>query len=395
MSCVSKSITEHALRERLTRTIRLGTFERLLSFHRFVFSGDSASRLACVRALILALPPHFMTSLEDCADEVAQLLVGCKRLRYLELHWYDLLTLEDPRLPSIVASLTELRAFDASERPRPTGISPESEAAYINTFTTLQSTLDSLRLPWIYAEDVTFFHDLAISQPCLKELWFSIPKFLPLNTPFRSVSRLHLTLLREYPRIRDIYRAFPSARDIRIGWIPSINLFRLTEADTAARHLAEEDCRDGNVWRSLDLLSSSFQYLCIFALTCPVRRLVLRDLEFGLWFWSDQAVELLSRLRPRQLDVVVDCGTPMDFPVPIDPRMFVNDSGASPYRLAHLCARIWFHPEGGVPDTDNVIVSAFLSFFSVLLNSLSLTATFSPGHVSKGAIGVTSRALPS
>ncbi|KAH9891834.1 hypothetical protein C8Q73DRAFT_837395 [Cubamyces lactineus] len=357
MACVSKAIAEQAFKERLMRPIRLRTYEQLSSFHRFVFSGDSASRLACVRTLILALPLYKGPLSVTSRDQLARMLDGCRSLQYLEVQWYSRLIQEDPRLPGIVASLTELRGFYA-RRTECTSPTPELDSEPLTIYMALPSTLTLLCLPRIPAGDtaVTLLRNLATTQTRLTQLSFSTSRFAPLNASFRSVTSLHLTLAKEYPRVRDIYRAFPSARDVRIDWKSPIYLHSPSGADTAARRLAEEDCHDGNVWRSLDVLSASFEYLCIFALTCPVRRLVLRDLELGLWFWSDQAVELISRLRPRQLDVVVDCRTPMDFPVPIDPRIFVNDSGSSPYKLTHLFAKMWFQPGNRAPDTDNTIV---------------------------------------
>ncbi|KAH9891847.1 hypothetical protein C8Q73DRAFT_837407 [Cubamyces lactineus] len=357
MACVSKAISEEALRERLTRPILLNTYRQLSSLHRFVLSGDSASRRACVRNLTLALPIYVPKPPSNVwRDHLIQLLEGCRTLQYLDIQWYEQLILEDPRLPDVVASLTTLRCIDTRWIEGIETI-PELDAALVNMFTTLQSTLDSLHLPSIPAGDtaVAFLRDLATLQTRLRVLSFSITRFIPLDVPFRSVTCLDLTLGNEYPRVRDIYRAFPNARDIRIDWETHINLLRPTEADALARRLAEQDCRANDVWRSLDVLSAPFEFLCVFTLTCPVRRLVLPNHQDGLWHWSDHAVELLSRLRPKQLDVVVDCRPSMGFPVPLDPRTFVNDSGSYSYKLEHLCARMWFNHSQRVPDTDEII----------------------------------------
>ncbi|KAI0655387.1 hypothetical protein C8Q70DRAFT_936307 [Cubamyces menziesii] len=370
MACVSKSLAEEAFRERLARPIRLRTYEQLKSFYNFVFSGHSARLLASlyVRTLVLDMPCYAGSGPSTISrGELAQLVDVFKNLEHLEILECDWLLLEDPQLSVVVASFTTLRSLNIGWI-QVMRFPSEAHVAFVNMFATMRSTLDSLRLPldhtWIPTDQAgaTFLQGLATIQTRLRELSLSTSRLPSLDIPFASVARLDLKLAREYPRVRNIYRAFPNARDISIrgkSSIPMLSL-ELTEAEIEARRLVEEDCRHGDVWRSLDVLTTSFEYLSVFAITCPVRRLVSTDSRLGTWFWGDHGVELLSRLRPRQLDIAIDCHGPLEESrAPLYSRIFVNESasGSSAYKVAHLFARMWYRSSPGytMPDTRAVI----------------------------------------
>ncbi|KAH9903182.1 hypothetical protein C8Q73DRAFT_635205 [Cubamyces lactineus] len=358
MSYIAREFREDALRERLARHIHIKAYSQVSSLYRFISSSNSAGRLACVRALTFAFPLTLKLPPNVHKDELAGLLEGCKNLRYLEILHCDQLISENPRLSTIIPSLAKLHTFDAS---RTVILLTDPSIAFTRMITSLRSTLDKLRLPCIPLKDkgARFLQDLAATQTHLRRLSFAAYQFLPASVSFPSVVSLTITLGYECPRLRDLYRTFPNAREISVNWRSDFDVTKPPEDAIAARHLAEEDCGRGDAWRSLDMLSAPSAYLYVFALNCPTRRLVLRDLD--IWRRPNYAADLVSRLRPRQLDVIVECKPP--FAVRhVDPRLFIYDGGSS--ALAHLYAKMLFFPIATVPNTRDVI-NIFRSILSV------------------------------
>ncbi|TFK82201.1 hypothetical protein K466DRAFT_568571 [Polyporus arcularius HHB13444] len=354
---VSHILRKEAVKELLSRPVHLSGNIQIDSFCQLMLTGDP-SRFAYLHTVVINHTTHITP---DAVGMLAQVISRATQLRRLYLRWCDAaFTKHDTRFADAVSQLEHLRLLQVW------GGREVHELIRLMVLR-LRSALKTLDLP--HEDDnqlgVHFPNEVAEHQPRLEKLHIGYRTLSLTWTPYPSLRILSLCIGDQNIDLRCISQIFPNLREFSLtAHIFEVDVVRPSDQIAATRNASIALHRDGGGWKSLDYLHGTIGDLYALCLTCPVRRVDLGQYDYT----SHHAyLDVISRTRPRRVDIMVYCAPWFQTVILASPSLFVYDTESTePGSVSHVCLLV------SVPAEEVVTTRALINTISPFLGTCQL-----------------------
>ncbi|TFK83922.1 hypothetical protein K466DRAFT_602440 [Polyporus arcularius HHB13444] len=335
VSCTSRFLREWAIKELLSRPVRIRLPKELESWCRFFLADEN--RPAHVRDLSI-----YLEDLESVSQRRAKLLLKflqrATRLRRLFLGLAEIALNADPEIPSAISRLPALESFAVDPFCRDAQATTNEIIANMTSRLKVLSLYAAIHGGELWGYDIPRM--LAPHREHLEELCLDFPDVRVLELHFPNLHTLKIPVNDQQPRPSSMFKSFPNLRHLSLFQdLLSYDHFAAVPEDlySALRQsrMSEESGR--RVWSSLDTLRGLLILLYVVGLTCPVRRLEIEGYSGNA---HDAAVDVVKSTCPQKLLLDIRCNNPV--------RAIVREpsllGSGSPDRqhVTHLTLRIRF-----------------------------------------------------
>ncbi|KAI0693838.1 hypothetical protein C8T65DRAFT_744570 [Cerioporus squamosus] len=325
----SRVLRKETVKELLSRPVYLTGNVQIESFCRLMLAGEP-SRLVYLHTLVIN---HIPLITPDVASMLIQVISGATQLRNLCLRRCEVLfTKQDTRFADAVSQLENLRLLQV-------WVGREVHENIRAMVLRLRSALKALTVP---SEDdhelgSHFPNELAERQPQLEKLRIRYSSLASSRwTPYPLLRILALSIDDQIINLQCISQTFPSLREFTIAAREfEYDLENPSDEIAAVRNASIAFQKDRGGWTSLDYLHGSIGDLYALCLTCPVRRVSLGQYDYT----SHHAyLDVISRTRPRRVDMTIYCAPWFKTAIIALPSLFVYGTGTvEPGAVSHMC----------------------------------------------------------
>ncbi|RDX48822.1 hypothetical protein OH76DRAFT_1483618 [Lentinus brumalis] len=324
---VSRTIRKEVVEELLSRPVHLEGNTQIESFCHLMLAGNP-SRFAYLHTFIIHHTAHITP---DAVGMLVQVISRATQLRRLYLRRCEaLFTKQDTRFADAVSQLGHLRLLQV-------WVGREVHEYIRLMVLRLRSALKTLDLP--HEDDnqlgLHFPNEVAEHQPRLEKLHIGYSSLSSRWTPYPSLRILSLCIGDQRIDLRCISQTFPNLREFSFtAHIFEVDVVNPSDQIAATRNASIALHRDGGGWRSLDYLHGTIGDLYALCLACPVRRVGLGQYDYT----SHLAyLDVISRTRPRRVDVMVYCSPWFQTVILASPSLFVyGTESTEPGAVSHM-----------------------------------------------------------